>query len=79
MGRELFARVISAEGGLAAEIRKLKGRELDALINYAEGHPAEDGIREEIIGTALLEAAGRYLKKARAKADKKARRAKRIL
>lgn len=78
MGRELFARVISAEGGLAAEIRKLKGRELAALIHYAEGLADDDG-RDEVIGQGLIVAAERYLKKAREKAEKKARRAKRIL
>jgi hypothetical protein len=63
---------------VAKALAKLKGQELDALIHYAEGLEASDG-RDEMIGTALLVAAQRYLDKVRAKAAKKARRARRIL
>lgn len=77
-GRDLFARVISAQGGMVKAIGGFKGRELGELIRYAEGLERSDG-RDEVIGTALIVAAERYLTKARAKAAKKARRARRIL
>lgn len=76
-GRELFAEVVSAEG-LATAIGKLKGRQLAALISYAEGLPDDDG-RNEVIAHALIVAAGRYLAKARKKAEKRKRRVRRIL
>jgi hypothetical protein len=77
-GRDAFAKVISAECGMGKAVARLKGRELDALIHYAEGLGDEDG-PNEIIGAALIVAAGRYLSRVRAKAAKRARRAKKIL
>lgn len=77
-GRDLFAHVIASQGGVAPAIRKLKGRQLAALIHYAEGLGDEDG-PNDIIGTAVIVAAERYFAKTAKKAAKKARRAKRIL
>lgn len=77
-GRDAFAKVIAAECGVAPAIRKLKGRELAALITYAEGLEDCDS-RNEMIGTAIIVAANRYLARAERKAAKKVRRARRIL
>jgi hypothetical protein len=77
-GRELFAKVVSAEAGLVKAISAMKGRELDALITYAEGLPDDDG-RNEVIGMAVIEAARRYLAKARKKAEKRMRRVRKVL
>jgi hypothetical protein len=78
-GREAFAAVISAKGGVTRAVCKLKGRELEALIHYVEGLTPDDDARDEILGVALIVAAERYLERVRAKAAKKARRARRIL
>ena len=59
-------------------LRGLKGAELDALVVYAGGVTAS-AERDEILAQALIEAANRYLVRARKKAAKLVRRAKLVL
>lgn len=77
-GRDLFAYVLSSQAGLAGAIAALKGYQIAALISYAEGLPEDDG-RDEVIGTALVVAAERYVQRARKKHAKRMRRVRKVL
>lgn len=79
-GRDIYKELSAgnvAEG--LKRIRALNGRQLDALIHYVEGLSEVDDYPAEVMGAALLEAAGRYLEKVRRKAAKRLRRARKIL
>lgn len=80
-GRYLYEN-LTACADEAMRLRMLhgwKGRDLVALDHYAAGLGMDDTERDEITGLMLVVAAERYLRRAEKKAEKKARRAKRIL
>lgn len=74
-GRYLYTNLSAAarEDQRLRILRGLKGPELAAVIHYAEG--CEDcESRHEILGMALLEAAGRYVAKVKRKQKRKVRK-----
>lgn len=79
-GRELYA--LAEQAGTKAlprYIAGLKGRELNAILRYADRLHPSDELRDEIIGTTLIVAANRYLGRVRHKAEKRMRKARKAL
>ena len=78
-GREIYQRLAAADAGsLASEAAKLKGTDLAALLNHADGLPESEQL-DEVIGVALLIGAQRYFAKVGQKAAKRKRRARKVL
>lgn len=79
-GRHIYETAeLAGPKALPRFIARLKGREIAALIHYAEGLHAGNESRDEIIGTALIVAAERYLARVKAKAEKRMRKARKAL